>query len=193
MLAVNRDRRAELVMTSCEYSDPSDTRRLGEDRQIAGVYQASAGRWILLRSAVMAPYSQVARAANGGRGVKWLHVAPNEWPDQLSGCDTPASLRLEQLLSKPPDCPAIDLRFVDGHFELPPPDDPCKVLAEGGAVYSDGRTRFGHPNVMIDGPDGRDIYVANNDDALRRIMSAGYRLKLLGDDKHPSWLWIQLP
>ena len=80
--------------------------------------------------------------------------------------------------------------MVDGRV-VAQANDPCDELSYDHASYSDGRTRRGWPWVVIDGPHGRDIFIANNEAALRRVIEKGYRVKLLGDDAEPSWLWAE--
>jgi hypothetical protein len=79
---------------------------------------------------------------------------------------------------------------VDGQV-VAPVSDPCDEAHYPHASYSDGKTRRGWPLVVIDRPHGREIFVANNEDALRRVIREGYRVKLLGDDAEPSWLWAE--
>ena len=69
--------------------------------------------------------------------------------------------------------------MVDGRV-VAPANDPCDELRYQHASYSDGSTRRGWPWVVIDGPHGRDIFIANNEAALRRVIEKGYRVKLLG-------------
>ena len=84
----------------------------------------------------------------------------------------------------------INLTVVDGRV-VAPVNDPCDELKYPHASYSDGRTRRGWPPVVIDGPHGREIFIANNKVALRRVIEKRYRVKLLGDDAEPSWLWAE--
>lgn len=190
ILHTNEDGRAELVTTDCNYPDPDRT-FAGEDRGITGVYEAHDVRMAPLRSFPIAPYLIAAKKAVGGRDVKVSMASPAEFPDQLRGFDAPAMLTMIRMTAG--ERCGSDFNIVNGRIEPMPDDDPCRVLREDRILYSDGHTRLGFPQVVIDGAEGRDIYIANNEEALRRIMSAGYRFKVLGDDKHPAWLWVQLP
>jgi len=185
LLDTNHDGRAEIVSTACEYGDQSPGH--WTDWSITGVYEARDARWLPLRTADVSPYLRAATRANGVK--KWLAIKPGEWLDQLVGIDTPAGIKLDRLI--PPDkrCRnVINLTVVDGRV-VKPVNDPCDEQRHEHAVYSDGKPRRGWPWVVIDGPHGRDIFIANNEDALRRVIREGYRVKLLGDDAAPSWLW----
>ena len=81
--------------------------------------------------------------------------------------------------------------MVDGRVVRASRTIPATSLRYQHAAYSDGRTRRGWPWVVIDGPHGREIFLANNEAALRRVIEKGYRVKLLGDDAEPSWLWAE--
>jgi len=187
LLDVNRDGRAEIVSTACEYGDQSPGH--WTDWSITGIYEARDARWIPLRSADAVPYLQAATKADGVK--KWMTIKPSEWLDQLVGFNAPTSIKLERLI--PPDerCHGvINLTVVDGRV-VAPVNDPCDEGHYPHASYSDGRTRRGWPWVVIDGPHRRDIFIANNEDALRGVIREGYRVKLLGDDAEPSWLWAE--
>jgi hypothetical protein len=54
------------------------------------------------------------------------------------------------------------------------------------------RDREGWPGVVIDGPDGRGIYIDDTEDILGRILNAGYRFKILGKNLRPSWVWVDI-
>jgi len=187
LIDVNGDGRAEIVSTACAYGDQSPGH--WTDWSITGIYEARDAQWIPLRSANLGPYLQAATRANAVK--TWLPIKPSEWPDQLVGFNAPANITLERLM--PPDerCHGvINLTVVDGRV-VAPVNDPCDELKYPHASYSDGRTRRGWPPVVIDGPHGREIFIANNKVALRRVIEKRYRVKLLGDDAEPSWLWAE--
>ena len=186
LLDLNSDGRAEILSTACEYGDQSAGH--WTDWSITGVYEARDTQWIPLRSANSAPYIQAATRANGIK--TWLPLKPSEWPDQGIGRDAPNSIALKQLIPSDEHCHGINIPIgPDGPFI--PLNDPCDELRHDRALYSDGRTRRGWPSVVIDGLHGREIFIANNEAALRRVIEKGYRVKLLGDDAEPSWLWAE--
>ena len=186
VLDVNRDGRAEIVSTACEYGDQSQGH--WTDWSITGVYEARDGRWIPLRPNNADPYRRAASKANGVK--EWLPIKPNERLDELTGFNSPSNMKLERLIPPEEACRNvhIPIAIVDGVAVI---DHSCDELRQEHALYSDGRTRRGWPWVVIDGPHGRDIFVANNEAALRRVIEKGYRVKLLGDDAEPSWLWAE--
>lgn len=188
LLDANGDRRAEIVTTNCEYTDGPG--RFGEDRRITGVYEARDARWLALRGTVLEPYRKAAAASHalGGPGfVKWQPTKASDWPDQMSGRGR-ATLKLNHILTGEVGCGGIRFTVENGAVKIPA-NDPCEVLREDRAVYSDGRTRRGWPPAIIDGADGRDIYAAATGDALRRIMRRNYSIRLLGDGADPAWIW----
>lgn len=115
-------------------------------------------------------------------------MKPGGWPDQMSGMDAAANLTLDRMLTGEAGCGGIRLTAENGIVRKPA-KDPCVERSEERAVYSDGRTRRGWPPAVIDGPEGRDIYVAKTGDALRRILRGNYPLRLLGGGTSPAWIW----
>jgi hypothetical protein len=187
LLDANRDGRAEIVSTVCEYGD--QTQGHLTDWSITGVYEARDTRWVPLRTANVAAYIQAATTSNGVN--KWLPVKPGEWLDSLRAIDAASGTKLTRLIPEEERCRhVINIPIVDGRV-VQPVDDPCDEQRYQHASYSDGLTRRGWPWVVIDGPHGREIFIANNEDALRRVIEKGYRVKLLGDDAEPSWLWAE--
>jgi len=184
LLDMNRDDHAEIVTTVCTYADPP----AWTDWSISGVYEARDTQWIPLRTADVAPYLRAAIKAN--RVEQWLPIKPSEWFDQLVGLNDPASLKLERLIPPDESCQGVRINVVDGRV-VAPVNDPCDELHYQHALYSGGKTRRSWPWVVIDGPHGRDIFVANNETALRRVIEKGYPVKLLGEDAEPSWLWAE--
>lgn len=184
VLDANGDGRAEIVTTSCEYADGQQ--RFGEDRRITGVYEARDARWVPLSGYALEPYRSAAVASHRLTSpgfVKWQPTKASDWSDQMSGIDAPATVKLNRILTGEVGCGGIRLTVGNGA------DDPCDVLRDDRAVYSDGGTRRGWPPAIIDGADGRDIYVVHIGDALRRIMRGDYSLRLLGGSAEPAWIW----
>ena len=122
--------------------------------------------------------------------MTWLPAVPEEWPDQMNGFDSDASLRIEAVMKPDEECNhVVNFRFENGRVV---DNKACRILGQNRIRYSDGLTRLGWPSVVVDGPDGRGVYIANNEDALRRIMNAGYRVKILGNPSQPTWIWVNL-
>ena len=77
------------------------------------------------------------------------------------------------------------------HWFLTPPEDWAdQMRLVDGALVSPRRD--GGPGVVIDGPEGRGIYTRDTEDILERILNAGYRFKILGENSRPSWLWVDI-
>ena len=57
---------------------------------------------------------------------------------------------------------------------------------------SESPSREGWPGVVIDGPKGRGIYTDETEDVLSRVLDAGYRFKIFGENSRPSWFWVYL-
>jgi hypothetical protein len=184
LLDVNHDGRAEIVSTNCAYGD----REHWTDWSITGIYEARDAQWIPLRNANVDPYRRAATRANGVK--EWLPIKPNEWRNQIAGFNAPSSIKLDRLIPSDESCRGVRINVVDGRVETPL-NDPCDEFQYQHASYSDGHTRRGWPCVVIDGPRGRDIFIAHNEDALRRVIREGFSVKLLGDDAEPSWLWAE--
>jgi len=184
VLDLNRDGRAEIVSTNCV----SGNGKFWTDWSITGVYEARDARWIPIGIADASPY---VRAATQAHNVdRWLSTKPSEWLDESK--TSQSGIRLEKLVPPVESCQGvrIPMEVVDSQARVAA-NDPCEELRYKHAVYSDGRTRLGWPWVVIDGPHKREIFIANNEAALRRVIDAGYRVKLLGDDAEPSWLWAE--
>jgi|SRR5579871_265301 len=186
VLDANRDGRAEVVVTSCE-----GTLKGGEERRVSGVYEAQRARMVPIRAADPASYLRAAKLVFGFRQVTWLPTTPEEWPDQTRGLDSAPSLHIEALVKGDEKHRGVDFPIVNGRIE-DPVKGPLEQLSHNHMLYSDGVTRLGWPYVVIDGPDGRGVYIANNEDALRRIIKAGYHVKILGDPSQPTWIWATI-
>ena len=72
----NRDGRAELVTSTCEYDSP-----WGEVRRLTGIYEARDGKFIPLNHVDQTPYRDAVGAHYDS--VRWLPVS-SEWPDLVS-------------------------------------------------------------------------------------------------------------
>ncbi len=193
-LDLNYNGHAELVVSGCEYSGPSDRSRFGEDRRLMGVYEAQQARWIPVRDTRIAPYERIAQAFKYDVDLKWLPPdPPDRWPDQLSGLDSPGNLRMEHIIPRDPECHGIRMPIVDGSVVMPE-RDPCDILGRDRIAYSDGATLKGWPNVIFDGPAGREIYIhaayPPDDTILQRILRDRLPLKRLGNPTEPDWLWV---
>ncbi len=192
ILDANRNGRAEFVMTDCEYADTAE--HWGVDMRITGVYEARAGRMVPVKGAGLAPYEVAARAAYRTKDpefVGWLSTNPDQWPDLMSGFNAPAELQLTALITPEAGCVGIRLPLVENGLLVDRVNDPCEVTKDPRATYSDGQTRIGWPGVVIDGPAGREVFVPENGDALRRVLRDNLRLKLLGPESNPAWLWAE--
>ena len=186
IVLANQHGRAEFVFTACEPPPHG-----GEDRSISGVYEADRVRMVPVRNVDMKPYLRAAKAIHGSRDVTWSRAIPGEWPDQMSGFDDPESLRVAAVMEADEKYRTVDFPILNGRFVDAVPG-PLEVLSHDRVRYSDGLTRLGWPNVIIDGPDGRSVYIAHHEDALRRIVKAGYRVKILGNPSEPTWVWASL-
>jgi hypothetical protein len=189
VLDLNLDLRAEFVVLSCEYSSAREPLINGEDRGISGVYEAQHARMVPIRNAVLAPYLRIAKRMSGSRYVTWLPVEPDGWPDQMTGFDSVPSLRIGSLLKRAEECShVINFRFENGKLVR----NDCSVLGQNRILYSDRLERIGWPYAVLDGPGGRGVYIADYEDVLRRVIKAGYRVKILGDPSQPTWIWVDI-
>jgi len=182
LLDVNHDGRAEVISVACDYNYEG----FWTDWSITGVYEARDTQWSPLRTSGIRPYVRAAAAAYGVD--RWLNSSPSEWPNQFAEL---SFARVQGLISPDESCPGIDIRIGKDGRVASFLYNPCDTLRYEHAVYSDGKMRRGWPWVVINGPHGRDIFIANNEAALRRVIEKGVPVKLLGDDADPSWLWAE--
>ena len=197
----NRDGPAEIVIVGCEYSEPDSG--FSEDRRITGIYEATNAIWRPLRNVPEGPYVTAAkrhtRRSSPLGGVHrdltlWLSTDPLSWPDFFAGYDSQPTEQIESLIAADPRCgPIPPLLVVDGRVVGVKQDDPCTVGRRNRIVYSDDKIRAGWPPVVIDSPEGRDIYLSKPEVALREIQETGYRVKLLGNPAAPDLLWVEAP
>ena len=200
LLDLNHDGRAELVTTGCEYSNPSDySRRVGEDRRITAVYEAHDARWTPIHDAKLPAYQRITQAPKVTYDLKWLPPdPPDRWPDQLSGIDAPANLRLDRIIPPDPDCRDVHvwIPLVNGRVDRSQ-RNPCEIRGTHRIAYSDGATLKGWPNVIFDTPAGREIYIQASyppdDTILQRSLRDRLPLKRLGNSAGPAWLWVSTP
>jgi hypothetical protein len=196
LVAASGDRRAELVTVGCEFSDPATGFR--EDRRISGVYEAKDARWRPMRTAPDGPYlaaaiRQLGRAALAS--VRWLPTDSAHWPDFLAGYDDRPWTQMRSLLAGGARCRGVNIPLVGppgGPLKAvaPPKDDPCELLSNNRIVFSDGEQRRGWPLVVIDSPEGRDVFLSEPEKPLRSVLKMGYGFRALGDPASPSLLWV---
>jgi hypothetical protein len=184
LLDVNHNGRAEVIPVACEYNQEG----FWTDWSIKGIYEARDTQWLPLQTSNLAPYLHATTAAYGED--RWLNTPSSEWPDQSKASHS--GITLEELIPPDENCHGVRIptEVVDGQVRIAV-TDPCDESKYEHALYSDGRRRRGWPWVVIDGAHEREIFVANNEDALRGVIREGYPVKLLGDDKEPSWLWAE--
>ena len=185
---LNGDGNAEIVPVDCEYAMGPG---VGTDWTIIGVFEARDARLVPMRNVNIGSYERALKKAYAPHGLEenWLPVQPIKWPDQMSGMDISAQLRLTAMLPAAEQYHGVRVPPIVNGRMVTDWKDPCKEIGHDRAVYSDGQTRRGWPSVIIDGPDGRDIYAFHPEQALRRIIKQKYPVKLLGSDSEPAWVW----
>jgi hypothetical protein len=181
LVQVGKDGPAELVGTTCEYSQPP---RFGEDRQIIGVYGAKNAHWQLTRPADMGAYTAVVRANYSFRAGDdvLLPANPSAWIDSGNApFSTAGGLRLTEVIGASPDCRGVRIPIVDGRVERIE-NDPRDELGKDRLRLSDGRTCFGWPVVVIDRRSGREIIQTpgERERALKEIAKKGLNTTLAG-------------
>jgi len=196
LVKANSDGRAEMVTVGCEYSDPATG--FGEDRRISGIYEAKDARWRPIRNASEGPYlaaakRQLGRAPSGF--MRWFPTDPAQWPDFLAGYDDRPLTQMRSLLAGEAGCRGVNIPLVGppvGPLKAGPPlkDDPCELLRNDRIVFSDGEQRRGWPLVVIDSPEGRDVFLSEPEKPLRNVLKMGYRFRALGNPASPSLLWV---
>jgi|SRR5579872_3129012 len=85
----SRTGHAELIATACKYSEPP---RFGEDRSIAGVYQAIDAHWKLLQSSDLKPYVSVLSRNYGSSNAE-----PEKWIDWGNATPTSDVRQIEKI------------------------------------------------------------------------------------------------
>ena len=181
------------MATGCEYSDPSDYSRVGEDRRVIGIYEARDAGWVPLRAAKLSGYQAAAQPASHTSFAKWLPPdLADRWPDQLSGLDAPAALRLERITTFELGCRGIQIHIEHGRV-VKPASDPCDAAKADHITFSDGLTLPGWSSIVVDTPESREIYVREGRGNLRilqRVLREGFSVKRLGNPAEPDWLWV---
>jgi len=204
----NHDRRAELVVTDCEYSDPSDTSRFGVDRHITGIYEAKDAAWSIIQPAHLNSYTTLVRKSLHLRAPFDRLYPPNPagWADQGNRMDPRQEppVQLAALLTPSEEC--------RGPVHLPPVvngalqrgwKDPCDELGHDRMRLSNGTVCYDWPIVMLDDKDGREIVAESEDPEpllptiLRKIIDRRLEVVLTGqrDPKRcsPVLLWAIPP
>jgi hypothetical protein len=184
------DGRAEIVTVSCEYSDQLTTGVL-EDRRISGIYEARDAHWLPIGNAVKSRYRSLINppGRQAAAIAQWLPTDPTKWLDFQAGYDDRPLTRLQSIIEPPTGCPAVNLAIVNGRL-VRPADDPCISTRNGQVVFSDGDARQGQPFVVIDSPNGRDVFLSNAAAPLTELLQRGYRFRALGSHPDsPSLLW----
>jgi len=178
--AIVRDRngngRAEVVRATCERGE-----QMSEVRKIEGVYEARDERMTLVRDFPAA----VLRKTEG----RVTLTPPRKWTDPLA--ENGGKMRLQRIRSSDLGCCSICLE-VDGNFVRMADHDPCEGLREDRVLYSDGVSRAGWPNLVLDGPEGREIVLDDDGTRLRKVLAVDAEVRVLGDPKAPDWLWVHM-
>ncbi|HET8550443.1 MAG TPA: hypothetical protein VFL57_20675, partial [Bryobacteraceae bacterium] len=115
---VNRDGRAELVVTDCSHADGE---RFGEDRGITGVYESRDARWSLIRPPDLNPYWAAVKANHSQPGfVYFTRRHPARWSD-LGNATALNRIRatIARLLRTESNCGGVRLEIVDGRVQAP--------------------------------------------------------------------------
>jgi hypothetical protein len=103
----NHSGRLQLVVTDCSYSEPP---RVGEDRQITGVYEAKDATWSLIQPADIAPYVALVHRSYRIRPNhdELLPANSAHWVDRGNMMDVhgPPPVQVAAVLPASPDSPA---------------------------------------------------------------------------------------
>jgi len=70
-------------------------------------------------------------------------------------------------------------------------DQSCDLVESDRTMYSDGTTLRSWPSVIIDGPQGREVFLNRTWEGLRRVLIGGYQLRKLGSDPEGDMLWAE--
>lgn len=176
----DRDGRAEFVSIGC--ASPFENPPLGQ-KWIDGVYAASDARL----DVVKAPSLKSYRARVGG-----LNARPAEWRDLRGAFEAKPWERIDSIATaeynceefQPPRSP-LPAPGPGQHVALVAVSSPC-AATEKAEVITAGRRETSWPeDVVIDGPEGRDIRLEdateNSSEGLRSILRNGYPARWLGD------------
>jgi hypothetical protein len=182
VLDLDADGQAEIATSDCTYSTAQE-RGMAEDRWLSGVYEARDARWVPIRPFSLDVYLTAVqeRFADYGEGSVFWEPVPEEWPDPLAGWDAQPALHLTGLLTAEIGCSGV-ARNETG----------CDQSATRTRLrYSDSKVRPGWPWVVIDSDKGREIHMADTREAIERLLRTGSRLRLLGPDGKPAFLWAE--
>jgi len=199
----NHNGRAELVVTDCVYSDPSDTSRFGVDRHITGIYEARDAAWSLIQPAHLDVYTTLVRKSLHLRAPFDRLYVPNpvEWTDQGNRLNRPSTppIQLTAVTTASEECRGVRLPpVVNGELQRGW-KDPCEELGHNRLRLSNGTVCYDWPIVMLDDKDGREIVAGSEDPEpllpkiLRKIIDRRLEVVRSGqrDPKRcsPALLW----
>jgi hypothetical protein len=189
LVDANRDNHAEFVTTSCARDFST-----GGFTGIAGAYEARAGRLETVKQPDLALY----RKATGLQKAE-----PQTWRDLMPGLDAPATAFLKEIYSADFGC-----ENMRAQAPAPPPAQknsgkglyagvdaragPCSKVPGRQMTLGDRRIADWPSGIVIDGPDGREIYSMTDWNALQRVFRYGYAVKWLEQTSDDGWLWADL-
>ncbi len=192
----NHNGRAELVVTSCTYSDPP---RIGEDRRITGIYEARDATWRLVKPVNLEPYTNLVRQNYRFRPQfdQLLKANPPDWLDQGNDPHGSPPVQLAAVLTPSADCHgSVHLPpVVDGQLQATGWKDPCTELGLDRIRLSNGTVCYGWPTVVMDSDDGREIIAESErlQPALQKILDQRRTVVLAGqkdpEQCSPVLLW----
>jgi hypothetical protein len=174
---IDRDGRPELLVTSCEYSESSST--FGEDRALAGVYEAENARWGLQVPTSLEVYQRVVRANHALAGFVFLKPAnPSDWIDLGNArALAPRPMQVREVRLADPGCRGVDVQVVEGALVAGPSPGCSDHL-----ILSDGSAWCGEAAIVMDRTDGREILFAQfaTIGTWRDLRREGRRVMLFG-------------
>jgi len=182
LLDLNRDGRAELVTSDCEYAA-----EMREKRWLNGVYEARDARWQPLPAEQSAPYLEAAQQPYFDYDwADWSEPA-TPWEDPLEGWEQVPPVELTGILGGEIGCPTYD----DPESDCEPGSGFTRLRFSDGSIRA---LRFGHdgwPAVVADGPAGRFMFLAEpyRWQAVQRVFNRP--LQVLGAPDAPAVLWLK--
>jgi hypothetical protein len=201
----NQDGRAELAVTDCAYSDPSDTSRFGVDRKITGIYEAKDAAWSLIKPAHLDAYTALVRKSLHlhARFDSLFPPNPADWADQGNRLDSHRAppIQLAAVLTPSEECrgPVHLPPVVNGELQTAGWKDPCDELGHDRIQLSNGAICYDWPIAILDGENGREIVAETQGSAplvretLERVLHQHLTVLLAGqrDPKRcsPVLLW----
>ncbi len=198
----NRNGRAELMVTECEYSPGPE---VAEDRRITGIYEAQDAQWRLIHPADLAPYIGLFRA--NYRQSQFVHLLPPKQPDSTDFGNQPvtgASPSMLKAIQPPaPECsePHIWLPpMVNGRLDFSV-RNPCDELGHSRLMFSDESTCYADPGmtIVMDRAEGREIVETEHrrdlETALQRLVTEKFKINRIGQmipgKCSPAMLWAE--